>query len=203
MTRSEHWNAAHTGRAPEEMAWFQPTPSISLDLLTDAGLDADSRVLDVGGGISNLVDALLDRGVKDVTVLDVSSVALGQSQRRLGPHAGQITWLVGDVLDSPLNGTHDFWHDRAVFHFLGEPEERRQYVTRLKEALLPGGHVLISTFAADGPDSCSGLPVTRYDVAGIRAELGEEFVMVDDRREEHNTPDGRKQWFHYFLFRRV
>lgn len=202
MSRPEHWNSAHTNRSPEEMSWFQDAPELSLELLSMAGLNAASRVLDVGGGISRLADALLERGVKDVAVLDISEVALEHTRRRMGPDADRIEWIVGDVLDAPLPGERDLWHDRAVFHFLGDAEDRKRYVARLTETLPAGGHAVIATFAENGPEYCSGLPVTRYTASKIRAELGNAFDLVDERREDHTTPDGREQRFRYFLFRK-
>ena len=202
MSRPEHWNAAHAGRAPEEMSWYQAVPTLSLEFLSAAGLNTGSRVLDVGGGGSRLVDALLERGVENVAVLDVSSVALGHSRRRLGRDAERVQWVVGDVLEVSLAGDLDLWHDRAVFHFLADRGDRQRYVDRLTETLAPGGHAVIATFADDGPTWCSGLPVARYTAAGMSAELGDGFELVDDRRETHTTPDGREQRFHYFLFRK-
>jgi ubiquinone/menaquinone biosynthesis C-methylase UbiE len=200
LTLKKHWDTIYTNRQPEETSWYQPTPIFSLELLAAAGVNAGSRVIDVGGGASRLVDELLDQGLSDITVADVSEVALLRSQSRLDQAASDVNWLVGDVLEMPLGGPFDVWHDRAVCHFLTESVDRDQYVEQLTNSLAPNGHVVIAAFAHDGPEYCSGLPVVRYTPEQMQSELGESFQLIETRRDNHMTPDGREQRFLYCLF---
>jgi SAM-dependent methyltransferase len=158
--------------------------------------------LDAGGGASVLVDGLLHAGYHEITVLDVSAAALDVARARLGPAAGGVTWLDADVLDAALpHAAFDVWHDRAVFHFLTEAADRARYVEHVRHALKPGGHVVIATFADDGPTKCSGLPVVRYTPSALQAAFGGQFLLVESLREAHVTPSGTTQAFVYCLFR--
>ncbi len=194
----EHWSAVYRNRAEQEVSWFQRQPTMSMRLLVHAGLTADSSVIDVGGGASTLVDHLLERGVRDVTVLDVAAPALQAARYRLGDAAGPVTWLVRDLLDWRPDRRYTLWHDRAVFHFLTDPEDRARYAAILGQALQPGGHVVIATFAEDGPDRCSGLPVARYGPATLAAEFPDLSVSRAER-EEHRTPSGIIQPFTWLV----
>ena len=157
-------------------------------------------MIDVGGGASRLVDALLDAGFKNLTVLDIAEPALATAMARLESRAGEITWVVHDVTTWKPPATFELWHDRAVFHFLTEADDRRAYVEVLRAALAPGGHVILAAFGPDGPQKCSGLPVVRYDAAAIAKELGAEFSLEEERAEAHETPGGATQHFRYFRF---
>ena len=202
MDRQTHWNTIYSDRQPEEVSWFQRTPAVSLEVIASTGLPAGSRIIDIGGGASRLVDQLLDQGFTDITVLDVSEVALAHGQRRVGQDDSRIRWLLGDLLDTSLGGPFDLWHDRAVFHFLTDLDDRERYAAQLTAALAPGGHAVIATFAEDGPTQCSGLPVVRYAPEQLQSELGDTVRLVESRRENHMTPDGREQRFLYCLFQR-
>lgn len=186
---------------PAERSWFAPTPATSLSLIDAAGIGPRARVIDVGGGTSRLVDELSARGFEHVTLLDIAPTALEEAQSRLGD--APVTYLEGDVTQVELAGPFDLWHDRAVFHFLTEPGDRAAYVRTLCSALAPDGHVIIATFALDGPTTCSGLPVVRYDPPTLLRELGEGFSLADTRREAHVTPAGKTQQFVYCLFVRT
>ena len=157
-------------------------------------------MIDIGGGDSRLVDHLVARGLRCVTVLDVSRTALDRARARLGDQAAKVTWIEADVTGSWGTAPVDIWHDRAVFHFLTEAEDRRRYVAHVRESVKPGGAVIIGTFAPDGPERCSGLPVRRYDAAGIGAELGEMFTLVETIADQHRTPGGTQQSFTYGRF---
>lgn len=161
MSNQEHWNHIYETKPSEGVSWFQPTPTTSVRLLDLAGLAPTLSVIDIGGGDSRLVDALVDRDVAHVTVLDISATAIARAQARLGPRASRVNWIVADVRDEWAVPSVDLWHDRAVFHFLVDAADRASYVRRLRDGLKPGGHVVISTFAPDGPTKCSGLPVMR------------------------------------------
>jgi len=202
IDRRRHWEATHLEHPPGAMGWFQAVPRVSLELMDLARMGPDSRIIDVGGGISRLTDHLLERGHLSVTVLDLSAAALQVTKRRVGEGA-QVRWIVGDVLEADLGGPFDIWHDRAVFHFFTDPDAQRRYAERLYHALAPGGHAVIATFAEDGPTQCNGLPVTRYAPDALHARIGtDRFRLVTSRRETHVTPGGRKQRFQYCLLER-
>ncbi len=198
---TSHWDEAYTGRDPSGLSWAQRDPAVSLELVDALGLGRAASVVDVGGGTSPLAGRLLDRGLADVTVLDVAEAALAAARERLGAHAGDVIWLREDVRSWRPRRSFDLWHDRALFHFLVEEDDRRCYLDSLTCALAPGGAVVIATFAPDGPATCSGLPVVRYDPAGLASVLGPAFELVRERREEHVTPGGRVQPFTWVAFR--
>lgn len=199
--RRQHWEARYRGQAPDEVSWFQRDPAMSLRLLAAAGLGPHTSVVDVGGGASTLADRLLDLGVPDITVLDLAAGALRESRDRLGPAGAQVTWLAQDLLQWRPVRRYDLWHDRAMFHFLTEPGDRARYAAVLDEALGPDGSVVIATFAEDGPEYCSGLPVVRYR----EDELARQFPdlhPVRAQREEHRTPAGAIQPFTWLVLSR-
>jgi SAM-dependent methyltransferase len=192
--RAAHWDDAYRALGVENVSWFEPEPTMSLALLDALGTRPEDAVLDVGGGASTLVDHLVDRGFGDVTVLDVSVVALQEGQARVGPDA-RVGWLREDLLSWRPPRRYDVWHDRAVFHFLTDPADRRRYLGVLADSVAAGGAVIIGTFAADGPQSCSGLPVARYSPADLCQELGPLFQPLACKREVHVTPTGVLQPF--------
>lgn len=198
VDRKAHWDAVYREHAADDVSWFQPRAEASLRLIAACGLSREVGLLDVGAGASPLVDDLLAAGYRNVAVLDISPAALAVARQRLGVRAAAVRWYEGDVTEFQPPERFGLWHDRAVFHFLTAPEERARYVAALKAALLPGGHVIIATFALDGPAKCSGLPVARYDAAGLRAELGGEFQLHEQLDETHRTPWQTEQRFSYF-----
>jgi SAM-dependent methyltransferase len=200
--RSEHWEGVYRTKGEREVSWFQETPSVSLELIRSAGATRLSPIVDIGGGASRLVDALVDGGYEALTVLDLSESALAAAKARLGESAAQVTWIVADVVGWRPSQRYDIWHDRAAFHFLTDAADRTAYVARLREALRPGGHAVIATFALDGPERCSGLPVVRYDAASLGEVLGDAFSLVETRRHDHHTPMGSTQRFQFSMFRR-
>ncbi|WP_225129838.1 class I SAM-dependent methyltransferase [Bradyrhizobium sp. IC3123] len=171
-------------------------------MIRAAGSDRDTTIIDVGGGASRLVDALLQDGYRDIAVLDLSANALAAAKKRIGPAASTVDWIVADATMWRPTRTYDVWHDRAAFHFLTDPRDRVAYVERLRSAVRPGGHVIIATFAPDGPEKCSGLPVQRHDSASLAAELGPEYKLVETRSETHHTPWHSTQAFQFSRFRR-
>ena len=185
------------------MSWHQANPEYSLALLDAAGATRDTRIVDVGGGASRLVDCLLDRGFTEVTVLDIAEGALAQVQARLGDRAGAVRWIEADVTAFEPSERWDIWHDRAVFHFLDAAEDRVAYRHTLINSLVPGGHAIIATFGPRGPTRCSGLDVVRYGAADLLTELGPEggWELMAEREELHRTPAGGIQEFMYGLFR--
>jgi SAM-dependent methyltransferase len=197
-----HWDYIYETKAENELSWYQETPAVSLDLIRAAGAQNGAAIIDIGGGESRLVDALLDEGFYALTVLDVSEAALAVAKARLGPKSAKVAWIVADVTSWEPSETYDLWHDRACFHFLTEPADRRAYAERVVKAVRPGGHVIMGTFAPDGPERCSGLPVERHDATSIGVVLGEGFTLVESRGHDHMTPAGKTQRFQFSLFRR-
>jgi SAM-dependent methyltransferase len=200
--RSAHWEGVYRTKGEREVSWFQETPSVSLELIRSAGATRLSPIVDIGGGASRLVDALVHRGYEALTVLDLSESALAAAKARLGEAAAGVTWIVADVVGWRPRQRYDIWHDRAAFHFLTEVADQTAYVACLREALRPGGHAIIATFALDGPERCSGLPVVRYDAASLGEVLGGAFSLVETRRHDHHTPMGSTQRFQFSVFRR-
>ncbi len=198
----EHWQSVYEQKAPDEVSWFQREPHLSHALIGRAAASLDARIVDIGGGASTLVDTLLDAGYTNVAVLDLATAALERAQARLGADAMRATWLAGDVLTVAFPPQSvDVWHDRAVFHFLTCSEDRDRYVAQVQRAVRPGGHVLVATFAEDGPTRCSGLPVARYSPAQLHGVFGPGFVLEKSVREDHTTPTGTHQAFTYCLCR--
>lgn len=197
MDRRAHWDRIYASSAPETLSWYQREPRVSLDLITRLAHPADA-VLDVGGGASALAGQLLERGFRDLTVMDLARPALTAARGRLGPRARAIRWIIADVRRLPFR-RHRFgvWHDRAVFHFLVTEADRRAYVSQVLHAVRPGGTVIVATFAEDGPTRCSGLEVCRYSAEGLHAAFGEPFQLREALREDHLTPTGRLQRFQY------
>ena len=202
-SRQAHWEKVYTSKGENEVSWFQESPAISLELITEVGATPATSIIDIGGGASRLVDSLVGTGFRAVTVLDLSEAALSTAQARLGDHAAQVRWIVADVTAWEPTETYDIWHDRAAFHFLTDEKDRTAYIERLNRALEPGGHAIIATFALDGPERCSGLPVVRYDPASLGQTLGDEFQLVEGRRHVHATPLGSTQSFQFSVFRRT
>ena len=203
MNRQRHWEAVYGSKSGNEVSWYQPHLERSLQLIQDCDIGIAGSLIDVGGGVSTLVDDLLDEGFLQVSVLDVSESAIEGVCSRLGSRASSVNWITGDVLTVDLPTAHyDLWHDRAVFHFLTSEDDRATYVRRLRESLRPQGQLVIATFGPDGPTQCSGLDVVRYSAESLCAELGPEYHLVSTEVELHRTPSGATQSFTYCRFRR-
>ena len=202
-SRKAHWENVYSTKSENEVSWFQESPAPSLELIDLAGPTSDAAIVDIGGGASRLVDQLLARGFKNVTVLDLSEAALAAAKVRLGDQAAQVLWVAADVTKWYPSQSFDIWHDRAAFHFLTDPADRAAYVARLNKSIKPGGSVIIGTFALDGPEKCSGLPINRYDAASLGEVLGSGFGLVHTRRHEHATPWAAIQRFQFSVFRRA
>jgi trans-aconitate methyltransferase len=196
-----HWDAAYA-QGDDTRSWFEEHPRMSLRMLGAAGVSAADALIDVGGGASPLSRVLLDRGFGDLTVLDFSAAGMQQARDRLGPRADQVHWLVADVLSWRPRRRYQAWHDRAVYHFLITGEQRHQYLRTLDAAIAPGGVAVFGCFAPDGPQHCSGLPVTRYSPAQLARQLGGKWLLISQDREEHITPAGATQPFTWIALRR-
>ncbi|HJM50207.1 MAG TPA: class I SAM-dependent methyltransferase [Alphaproteobacteria bacterium] len=199
VERREHWQGVYAGKEVDQVGWHQTELTVSLELIGQAGLAAGAAVIDVGGGASTLADSLHGLGYA-VTVLDTTAAAIEAGRARLGD---QVNWLQADVTTWRPDTEFDLWHDRGVFHFLTKAAERAAYLTTLGAALKPGGHIVVGTFAMDGPERCSGLPVVRYDAARMGRELGPGYALRAEAFDDHVTPGGMVQRFWFGLFRRV
>lgn len=193
----DHWQKVYATRAPTEVSWYQPIPERSLALIRGTGVPPDAALLDVGGGASTLVDHLLVAGYTDVTVLDIAAAALGAARTRLGEAAVRVRWIEADVTRFTPERRYVLWHDRAVFHFLVEPDRRQRYLDVLGAALAPGGHLILATFGPLGPTRCSGKPVHRYSAADLDALLAPRYRLIRSEIEDHLTPAGQPQQFLY------
>jgi SAM-dependent methyltransferase len=198
---ASHWDDTYAA-GETTRSWFQEYPGVSLTMFDAAAITPDATVIDVGGGASPLAGALLERGFRDVTVLDVSAAGMAYARERLGARAEQVRWLVADVRVWEPQRRYRVWHDRAVFHFLVSAEDRRQYVRALDTATEPGSVAVFGLFAPDGPQQCSGLPVARYSAPGLTGELGPEWALIAQDREEHHTPAGAIQPFTWAALRK-
>lgn len=194
LDRRRHWDERYGTSRPNSVSWYQAVPTQSLEMIDALALAPDTPILDVGGGTSTLVDELLDRGFSDVSVLDVSDAAIDSDRQRLGDREG-VQWIVRDVLSWEPDRTYGLWHDRAVLHFFVDPLDQTRYRDVLRKAVRPGGAVIIATFAPDGPTTCSGLPVKRWSSDEISEFLGDDFAVVETRRQDHVTPADRVQPF--------
>ncbi len=195
--RKRHWEGVYESRECTEVSWYQPKPERSLQLIRDAGVPADTPIIDVGGGASTLVDHLLDEGYRDITVLDIAASAFEHSRARLGERADFVNWIVSDVTRFDAQRSYGLWHDRAVLHFLTDAADRERYVQVLDKALAPGAHLILSSFGPEGPLKCSGLDVRRYDIARVTELVGGLFELRKDELETHTTPGGSTQQFLY------
>ena len=198
MEIKSHWENIYQTKAPTQVSWYQEHARLSLRLIADTGIDRADPIIDVGGGTSTLVDDLLADDYQHLTVLDISASALQTAQQRLGARAAAVTWNEADITQAQLPGQfYAVWHDRAVFHFLTQPHDRQRYIQAVRHAVKPGGHVIVATFALDGPPQCSGLNVTRYSPDSLHHEFGEDFQLITSTREAHVTPFGTEQKFTY------
>jgi SAM-dependent methyltransferase len=198
MDTQAHWERIYGTKAAAEVSWFRPHLETSLALVERVAGDRSASIIDVGGGESTFVDDLIARGYRNITVLDISPVAIEHTKKRLGAASQQVTWLVADITQASLPArSYDVWHDRAVFHFLTESAQRLAYVRQVASAVKPGGHVIVGAFGPEGPSKCSGLDVMRYDAESLHAEFGPRFRLMESSKELHRTPGGAIQQFLY------
>lgn len=201
MDRVAHWNHVYETKPPDTVSWFQRSPDRSLEYIRKLTGRA-ARIIDIGGGASGLVDSLLNAGYERPLVLDVSAAALAHTQQRLGSRVDLVEWIVSDVIGVAELPPVDLWHDRAVLHFLADPVDQAAYADLARRTVRSGGHLVIATFALDGPEKCSGLPVQRHDGASLSQLLGGGFELVEESREVHVTPGGSEQRFQWGVFQR-
>ena len=201
MDARAHWERVYQTKSPAETSWYEPHLQTSLEWMEHAAGERSASIIDIGGGESTLVDDLLATGYRDLTVLDIAEAALEKSRKRLGEAAKTVRWIVGDVTTVALPvRAYDVWHDRALFHFLTEPERRAAYVRQITASLKRGGQVVMATFGPKGPQKCSGFDTRRYDADSLLREMGPAFRLVRSATVEHRTPFGTTQQFLYCQF---
>lgn len=204
MQSKDHWEKVYTTKSTDAVSWFQEHAENSLRLIQETGVPLNAAIIDIGGGASTLVDDLLAKGYSHLSVLDLSAAAMLAAQKRLGAQAKQVQWMEADITQKEFSlHSFDVWHDRAVFHFLTSAEDRHAYVHAVLRAVKPGGHVIVATFAEDGPMQCSGLPVKRYNKDELHAEFGDAFTLTQHGKESHRTPFGTVQQFTYCYCRKL
>ncbi len=203
MNRQSHWENVYKTKNADQASWFKSRLSKSIEFILGTKIQKHDPIIDVGGGASTLVDDLLYEGFSDITVLDISSKSLEVAKKRLGEKASRIHWVVDDITTANLLQSHySLWHDRAVFHFLTRPKDRKKYVKVMNESLKPQGTVIVATFSLKGPERCSGLDIVRYSPEILQTEFGESYCLMKSLEESHETPFGTKQEFVYCVFKR-
>lgn len=195
VSRKEHWEHVYESKGPTELSWFQAVPSTSMELIRASGVPTDAPIIDVGAGVSSLVDELQNAGYVNITVLDIADAAIAASRARLGDAASSVKWVSADVLEWVPRERYYVWHDRAVFHFLVDEASAKTYLNTMRAALVPGGYFVLATFGPQGPERCSGLAVQRYSIEALADLLGEDFELISHELEDHTTPAGNVQQF--------
>lgn len=202
MESKSHWEQVYQSKAPEAVSWYAPHLETSIKLIQQATTDEQAAIIDVGGGEATLVDDLLDHDHQRISVLDISQTAIDIARTRLGGKGANVAWYCSDITSATLpESNFDVWHDRAVFHFLTNENDRRKYIRQVIRSVKHGGHVIISTFGPEGPDKCSGLDVVKYDADTLHTEFGKNFQLIESSTEIHHTPFGTTQQFLYFYCR--
>jgi 2-polyprenyl-3-methyl-5-hydroxy-6-metoxy-1,4-benzoquinol methylase len=203
MNTKTHWENIYETKGPTRVSWYQEHAQFSMQYIRNTGIQKTDHIIDVGGGASILVDDLIAGGFQNITVLDVSGTALQLARQRLGSKAAVVSWIEVDITKADLpHDAYDVWHDRAVFHFLTQAADRQHYIDTVRHSVRKGGHVIVATFAPDGPERCSGLEVVRYSSESLHSEFGDDFEVVDSTRETHHTPFGTEQKFIYCYCRK-
>ncbi|WP_306353081.1 class I SAM-dependent methyltransferase [Flavobacterium sp. '19STA2R22 D10 B1'] len=200
--RKQHWENVFTTKQPNEVSWTQDYPKTAIDYIEMSGLPKSANIIDIGGGDSNLVDALLEQGFQNIWVLDISSAALERTKKRLGEKASQIHWVVSDITEYQPDVTFDFWYDRAVFHFLTEEAQILKYVQLVENAVNENGNFLLGTFSENGPLKCSGLEIKQYSEYAMKSMFNNCFEAIQCFTENHTTPFNTMQNFQFCGFRK-
>ena len=200
LGRKAHWEKIYTTKPLETVSWYQPVPEVSLELISGLSIPKDAPVIDIGGGDSLLADHLLHLGFSDITVLDISGKAIERARERLGAEASRIQWIEGDAIFFTSERSYALWHDRAVFHFLTQPEQRVEYLKRAVTGIREGGFLVLGTFSDQGPLKCSGLEVQRYSIEELQSAMSPFFKPVHCLNVAHKTPSGGVQDFTFCAF---
>lgn len=198
MDKQNHWERIYKTKAPDAVSWYRKHLEKSIALIRQASTDLSAEIIDVGGGESTLVDDLIHAGFFNISILDISETALQVARQRLGEKAGLVQWIAADITEVELpRKKYDVWHDRAVFHFLTQAEQRIAYVRQVAKSVKTGGTVIVATFGPNGPDTCSGLSTVKYNAESLHDEFGTSFKLIESSIEEHETPFGTTQQFLY------
>ncbi|WP_226064626.1 class I SAM-dependent methyltransferase [Kaistella polysaccharea] len=197
--RKKHWETVYNTKSPNEVSWTQEIPQTSLDFIQSFALDKNASIIDIGGGDSKLVDYLLDKGFKNITVLDISEKALEKAKIRLGENAKNVTWIVSDILDFEPTKIYNLWHDRAAFHFLKTEDEIAKYKAIVEKSV--DGFLIMVTFSENGPLKCSGLEISQYSEEKLTSTFKNYFEKIDSVLEDHETPFGTTQNFLFCSFK--
>jgi 2-polyprenyl-3-methyl-5-hydroxy-6-metoxy-1,4-benzoquinol methylase len=193
----DHWQKIYTTKNEDELSWFQEYPTVSMKLIHSLSMDLNSKIIDVGSGDGRFIEALLEKGYRDITALDISEAAIKRAKKRLAEKSGLVKWIASDILNfEPLSKYH-LWHDRATFHFLINEEEINRYVSIAEQGIIPKGYLIMSTFSEKGPKKCSGLEITQYSESSLTAKLERGFEKLNCINQEHVTAGGN---VHNFLF---
>ncbi|OUS00977.1 SAM-dependent methyltransferase [Flavobacteriales bacterium 33_180_T64] len=200
LDRKKHWETVYETKNPDQVSWTQEIPKTSLEFINSFQLDKTAKIIDIGGGDSNLVDYLLDNGFKNITVLDISEKSLEKAQKRLGKKADQVNWIVSDIIEFKPETTYDVWHDRAAFHFLTTTKQIETYLEIARSAV--HGYLTIGTFSQNGPKKCSGLEIKQYNEKELTSELDNGFDKIQCLTENHTTPFGSTQNFLFCSFKK-
>jgi len=196
--KKQHWEKIYESKQPDQVSWTQTFPEKSLKLIDELGLHKSAPIIDIGGGDSNFVDHLIDRGFENISVLDISEKALERVKKRLGQAAIKVEWIISDINEFRPTKSYELWHDRAVFHFLTEPKDIQNYI-RLAQKYV-SHHIILATFSKQGPTKCSGLNITQYDHLKMANTFAPVFKETDHYYSDHITPFGTTQNFLFSQF---
>ena len=202
MDKKAHWENVFSTKTEKEVSWYQEYPKTSVNFITALQLPLDAKIIDIGGGDSYLMDALLDLGYTNLTLLDISAKAIERIKSRLGDNASKVTFIVSDILDFEPSERYDFWHDRACFHFLTQSDDVANYSKIVSQAVAHDGKLFIGTFSDEGPKKCSGLEITQYNMESLRLVFERDFELSGCFTEEHPTPFDTTQNFLFCGFNR-
>ena len=196
----EHWEKVFTTKSSDQVSWFQPYPTTSMEFLELFQLPLGAAILDVGAGDSHFVDALLKKGYTNVHILDISETALEKAKLRLGDKAKLVKWIVTDITEYQPDISFDFWHDRAAFHFLTREEDIERYVSLAEHSISSGGYLVLGTFSEAGPSKCSGLEIKQYNEVSLSHRFEKQFNRIKCIPENHITPFNTTQNFLFCSF---
>lgn len=200
--KKEHWEKIYKDKPPCHVSWFQEKPALSLKFIKHANLKKSDAIIDIGGGASSLIDHLIENGYKNLSVLDISENALNHAKERLGKDSLAVKWFIEDITSFVPTQQFSVWHDRAVFHFLTDANDRKLYLDTLKHCLIPKGYLILAAFVIDAQTQCSGLDIIQYDQEKLQKELGNQFKFIEKENETHMTPGNTEQHFCYYRFQK-